>query len=174
MNLHNVKPPLRTYLTIVLSFIIAGLVSAAFGQECTLKTGGGEAKISCEAESVLIERHPEHNITRAVVSMAASTQDNAVAMVVATKSAGWNFSGEDTAYALIEGEKYQLEAIDGESSTEDGFVYEQKFVVVSPRTSVRLRNAEEIYLRLGDALFDVSSEVSDQMDVIVRRFASLE
>lgn len=149
------------------------MVHAAGGQTCDMKTVENEAKVLCDAEEVFIRSQPKHNIDRAVVSMGASTEDTAVALIIATESAGWNFSSEDTAFALIDGEKFQFDVVDGGGEIDDGAVFEQKYVVISPETSVRVAQADSFQLKIGDAVFEVGDEVRGQMNVLINKFAQL-
>lgn len=171
--MQNLTEDQRTALAIFLSFVMAGLLSTAVGQSCEVKTTEGlEAR--CEREEVEIDRHPSDPIEISTVALrlAADSDGSAIAfeIIIARENAP-ALPSPESVVAEIGDETYELGLVNGETKFKDGHRLEEKFLVVNKELSIRIGEARNFRVQIGEAVLDLSP-ATDQMYSVIREIGS--
>lgn len=91
------------------------------------------------------------------------------ALVLTTTSDSWALLGEDTAYFLVDGERFERDLVNGEREVQDGgSVYEQNVVLLNEEIRTAIATAEEVRMKTGSYVFDISEAVDNEIQTIAR------
>lgn len=157
--------PFRTTTLIAVLIFLPALAVAQCESETDEFTG--QVTVACENREVPVESQPGERIYGAYATAAKS--EGKYAVLLTTSSDSWNFLSTDKAHALIDGDRFEFRAGAGDREIESGGVVEQKVILLSESEVRTVAEAERFRLKLGQAVFDLSS-ITDDFATIISRY----
>jgi hypothetical protein len=160
-------------ITMLIAFLLAPL--AANGQGCTLDTGNG-IEVNCQPEEVRVDIHPSDPVEAATVALYidADSEGTAIAFgLQVARESGRSLPSPEEVLVEIGDQTYRAGLVDGETSFEDEYRIEEKYVVVSTEMSKKIAVVDNFRVQIGDAVFDLSPAVG-QMSSSIQKIAALD
>ncbi len=151
--------------TVLLLFPIRP-ASAQDAPSCEAQTNEstGETTVTCDNQSVDVLKQPDADVLHAVAALShTGKESNALSLVTGSMSS--QFTRIDTARALIDSDRHNFKASYTNGRTKAGIAIEQVVVVVPAEQTTAIREADNFWIRLGAAVFDLAP-VIDQMEHI--------
>jgi hypothetical protein len=143
--------------TITAALFALFLTAPASGQDlCEAETDEftGDTTVQCEYDRLPVEEHPQHYLDWSRV--AVLTANDTYILAFGTKSESWNFLNTDTAYALIDGERYEWNLYEIRTEADGPGVREVHGIAINASDLAAVAEASRIRVKFGGAVFNLT------------------
>jgi hypothetical protein len=158
-----------TAIATILTLFLALAGSPALGQaeltqNKTVEFTGNKI-IQTAYQSVEVQERGDESLYRQVVSVFYN--EGTWGLLLETTSDSWVLLGEDTAYFLVDGERFERRLVSADREVQDGgSVYERKGVPLNEEIRTAIATAEEVRMKTGSYVFDISEAVDNEIQTI--------
>lgn len=165
----------KTTLLFVALFSFA-FVGSSLGQERFIDKNEvdeftGQRTVLSQTVGITVLQRGQGNLWyhKGWVAYTEGSSDYTYLLLFSTASDGWIFLDTDTAYFLVDGQRFEKSLIDVEREVMDGGSISHNMVVrLNRQFRNALRDASEVKVKMGRYVLDVTAVVDDELRAVER------
>lgn len=164
---------MRTLFIIFLSLFLVGSAQAQdrfIDKNEVDEFTGQKTVLSVSVEMEVLEAEPGTDLVyhKGYVAYTQLEGESVYFMVLSTASESWIFLGAETAYFLVDGERYKTPLFETERETMGRGVSHNLAAYLNQDIRSALRNAENVRMKVGEYVFNVTDVVDDELEAVER------